>query len=226
MPDKLQRHVSVTSQKSLHSFNCGKSHQRARFPMKLRALLDDASMEGNEHIVSWLPHGKSFKVHKPELFASVLMRRYFRQSHFRSFTRQLYHYGFERCEEGAFSHPQFQRDNASLSLTMGRKLKVDDDPLSISLGAAELKVTPSTKEAESITFGQLNLGFVTDPFLLDPFSKSPEGNNRSNITAQETIQTATHLSNLMLEPRPIEQMTRHPMDVEEALAEFWPTTEV
>jgi HSF-type DNA-binding len=62
---------------------------RARFPMKLRAVLNDAALEGNEHIISWLPHGKAFKVHKPDLFASMLMRRYFRQSHFRSFTRQV-----------------------------------------------------------------------------------------------------------------------------------------
>jgi hypothetical protein len=62
---------------------------RARFPLKLRAVLNDAAVEGNEHILSWLPNGKAFKVHKPDLFASKLMKRYFRQSHFRSFTRQV-----------------------------------------------------------------------------------------------------------------------------------------
>jgi hypothetical protein len=94
---------------------------RARFPMKLRQILRDASSEGNEHIISWLPNGLAFRISQPEMFSKHLMKRYFRQSHYRSFTRQLYHYGFERCEEGAFYHPLFQRDNEVLSYSMGRK---------------------------------------------------------------------------------------------------------
>jgi hypothetical protein len=62
---------------------------RARFPIKLRIVLEDAINESNEHIISWLPNGKAFKVHKPEMFSKLLMKRYFRQSHFRSFTRQV-----------------------------------------------------------------------------------------------------------------------------------------
>lgn len=59
------------------------------FPTKLRCILDDAVTEGNEHIVSWLPDGKAFKIHNPEAFTKVILRRYFRQTMFKSFTRQL-----------------------------------------------------------------------------------------------------------------------------------------
>jgi hypothetical protein len=59
------------------------------FPFKLLQLLEDASKEGNEHVVSWLPHGKAFKVHKPVDFENKLIKRYFRQTKYRSFVRQV-----------------------------------------------------------------------------------------------------------------------------------------
>ncbi len=59
------------------------------FPMKLRRLLDDAVEEGNEHIISWLPNGKAFKIHDSDAFTDVILKRYFRQTRFKSFTRQL-----------------------------------------------------------------------------------------------------------------------------------------
>jgi hypothetical protein len=59
------------------------------FPWKLHQLLEDVELEGNEHIVSWLPDGKAFKVHKPNAFCRKLMAKYFRQTKFHSFTRQV-----------------------------------------------------------------------------------------------------------------------------------------
>lgn len=85
---KIPRQCSTDSTLSQRSISSS-ARPRARFPMKLRTVLNDALLENNEHIISWLPHGKAFKVHKPDLFASQIMRRYFRQSHFRSFTRQV-----------------------------------------------------------------------------------------------------------------------------------------
>ena len=59
------------------------------FPSRLRRLLGDAEAENNQHIVSWLPSGKGFKVHDPDAFTAKLLQRYFRQTQFKSFTRQL-----------------------------------------------------------------------------------------------------------------------------------------
>jgi HSF-type DNA-binding len=59
------------------------------FPAKLRGLLDDAVVEGNEHLISWLPGGNAFKIHDPDLLAERVLKRYFRQNSFKSFTRQL-----------------------------------------------------------------------------------------------------------------------------------------
>jgi hypothetical protein len=95
-------------------------------------------MEGNKRIISWLPVGESFKVYKPELVTFQLKKRYFRQSHLQKLLNsdgfallttllrfQLYHYGFECCEQAAFSHPLFHSDDESLSWSIGHKVMDD-----------------------------------------------------------------------------------------------------
>jgi hypothetical protein len=80
--------------------------------------------EEHESIISWLPHGKAFRVHKPTEFASDVMGRYFKQSKYKSFQRQLHIYGFRRIDSkektdyGAYYHTQFLRGQQNMSLTM------------------------------------------------------------------------------------------------------------
>lgn len=82
----------VTTAISISS-GLGYGYHRAKpkslFPWKLRQLLNDAVLEGNSGIISWLPDGMAFKVYDPASFASRILKRYFRQSRFRSFTRQV-----------------------------------------------------------------------------------------------------------------------------------------
>ena len=66
-----------------------KSGNRILFPRRVRLLLNDAAREGNQDIASWSPNGKTFFIHDPERFKSTIMSRYFRQTRFSSFTRQL-----------------------------------------------------------------------------------------------------------------------------------------
>ena len=64
-------------------------YQKLPFPYKLHQLLEDVVQEGKEHIISWLPSGTAFKVHRPLLFTSEIMSNYFRQTQYKSFTRQV-----------------------------------------------------------------------------------------------------------------------------------------
>ena len=50
---------------------------RHELPRILYDMLDDASKENREYIVSWMPHGRAFKVHKGNEFESKIMPRYF-----------------------------------------------------------------------------------------------------------------------------------------------------
>jgi hypothetical protein len=86
-------------------------------------MLEEMSKKvGTNSIVSWQPHGKAFRVHQVDVFARTVMPRYFKQTQYRSFQRQLHIYGFLRIskglDRGAYAHPIFIRDKKSLSLRM------------------------------------------------------------------------------------------------------------
>lgn len=59
------------------------------FPWRLHEVLKVAREEGLEHVVSWCPHGKAFAVHRPQEFVDKLMTRFFCQTKFASFQRQV-----------------------------------------------------------------------------------------------------------------------------------------
>jgi hypothetical protein len=87
-------------------------------------MLTDCEREGHGRIISWLPCGKGFKVHKPEEFVKTILPTYFNQSKYKSFTRQLYIYGFRMVRmghtKGAFFHYKFTKDDKSVSLSISR----------------------------------------------------------------------------------------------------------
>jgi hypothetical protein len=68
------------------------------FPSKLHRMLDDCEQNGNERIVSWLPSGRAFRVFKRDEFLKTICPKYFQQTKFKSFQRQLNLYGFESLD--------------------------------------------------------------------------------------------------------------------------------
>jgi hypothetical protein len=70
------------------------------FPIKLHIMLSRAKTEEFDHIVSWQPHGRCFKVHEPKKFITSITPRWFKQSKLTSFQRQLNLYGFYRLTTG------------------------------------------------------------------------------------------------------------------------------
>jgi phage baseplate assembly protein W len=129
-----------------------------QFPWKLHEMLRDA--EKDSSIVSWLPHGKGFRVHKPQEFVQKVMPVYFRQSHYKSFQRQLNLWGFERVgkgeEHGAYYHKFFVRGEPGLCGYMNRQkikgAKTQENPsseLSNPVARAMRRSLPSDWEALS-----------------------------------------------------------------------------
>ena len=91
----------------------------------MHEMLNDAVEDANEHIVSWIAHGKAFRVHRPQLFAEMIMPRYFKQTKYKSFQRQLHIYGFQRIQsgtdKGAYFHNLFVRHQRDSCLRMARQ---------------------------------------------------------------------------------------------------------
>ena len=88
-------------------------------------MLSDAIQEENDAIVSWAAQGRAFRVHQPDKFAETILPRYFNQTKFKSFQRQLHIYGFKRIRhgvnKGAYYHALFVRDQKLLCLRMTRQ---------------------------------------------------------------------------------------------------------
>ena len=96
-----------------------------QFPRLLHSMLDRSEEDGYSDIVSWLPHGKSFVIRDREEFVRRVLPKYFKQTRFSSFQRQLNLYGFVRVERSgpdhkSYYHAKFLRDEPELVETMGR----------------------------------------------------------------------------------------------------------
>ena len=63
------------------------------FPARLHAILSD---EQYAHIISWMPHGRAWKVIDKELLMEEVAPKFFGQSKYASFARQLSGWGFKR----------------------------------------------------------------------------------------------------------------------------------
>jgi hypothetical protein len=102
------------------------------FPWRLHEILDDAEKsEGFQSIISWLPgHENAFRVHNSAAFVDMIMPKYFHQTKYKSFQRQLNIWDFCRIpsgrDKGGYVHPCFIRGKHSLCRQMvRRKIKGD-----------------------------------------------------------------------------------------------------
>lgn len=57
----------------------------SNFPFQLHYILHELEKEGKADIISWLPHGRGFRVHDKERFVTEVLATWFRQHKFTSF---------------------------------------------------------------------------------------------------------------------------------------------
>jgi hypothetical protein len=93
--------------------------------------------EDMESIISWLPHGRAFIVLQPQQLRDIVLPRFFKQTKFMSFTRQLNLWGFKRMtkglDSGAYYHSLFLRGRRRLAMLMRRQ----------KIKGTGIKLTPS-----------------------------------------------------------------------------------
>ena len=98
---------------------------REIFPERLMAILSDPSLSDT---IAWLPHGRSFVIIRPDVFAEQVLPKYLpstdprASTKYPSFTRKLNRWGFRQAtrgpDAGAFHHPLFRRDEPERCLDM------------------------------------------------------------------------------------------------------------
>ena len=166
-----QREKAVLKMYNTHQI---KGEGAPPFPLKLQILLKIAHNEGHDHIISWLPHGRAFGIHKPGLFEHEIMKRFFKQSQIASFQRQLNLYGFIRLssgsDKGAYYHESFLRGRPLLSLGI----------MKTRIKGNKTRPAPSLPEEEP--------QFYKMPFL-GPVDLSPgcDGENHDTMRPQQEV---------------------------------------
>ncbi|KAL3927789.1 MAG: hypothetical protein SGBAC_012929 [Bacillariaceae sp.] len=108
-----------------------------KFPVKLYAIL--AQKEFNE-IITWQPHGRAWRVLKPQAFESLVMPLFFEYSNYHSFNRLVNAWSFRRIssgpDRGSYYHELFLRGKPHLQKFMRRlpkthkklPMKKEDEP--------------------------------------------------------------------------------------------------
>lgn len=93
------------------------------FPSKLFEILSNPEFS---HIISWLPHGRTWKVHNKKEFEKVVMPKYFVMTKWSSFARQVNGWGFYRIliaglDRDSYCNQMFSRDRPDLIKSMRRR---------------------------------------------------------------------------------------------------------
>lgn len=143
----------------------------APFSIKLHRILSNPEFS---RIISWLPHGRSWRVLQPKIFEEKVIPRYFRHTRFSSFMRQVNGWGFRRISRGidinSYYHELFLRGMPHLCLSMRR------------LGKSQMK--------------NVDPNYVPDFYNLSALSSSQETNN---AFSEEDEAQNTSLSDSSLE---------------------------
>ena len=63
-------------------------------------LHDILSIEAYSPFVSWMPHGRAFRVHVPKVFEEQVCPKYFGHARYSSFLRLLNNHGFKHISQG------------------------------------------------------------------------------------------------------------------------------
>lgn len=91
------------------------------FPAKLHAMLARPDIAD---VISWMPHGRAWRVHKPKAFERKVIPMFFVQCKYSSFIRQANGWGFRRITKGldrnAYYHKSFLRGCPDLCKKMRR----------------------------------------------------------------------------------------------------------
>lgn len=108
---------SSTSDNDVETHSTNSPKRAKTFPEILMEILSNPDYT---HIVGWVSHGKSFAIHDPSQFSSVILPKYFRRVIFRSFIRKLNRWGFRSVKrsvsgfEHTFEHRYFCEDEPTL----------------------------------------------------------------------------------------------------------------
>lgn len=172
--------------------------KRQLFPEKLYKLIELSQTQNYSHIVSWLSHGRSFKIHDEKRFLTHIVNRVFCVSSMKFFIKQLGQYGFQKIagldngDKGAFFHELFLRGRPGLCaaiIKQKKRLLVDKSSEPNFALYDPMHCTISTT-MENVTTNSQN-GVTTEPMVYDD-----KETNNDKAAAEVIIDTPQELMEL------------------------------
>jgi len=190
-------------------------------------MLSCAEADGYSDICSWMSHGRAFKVHDREAFASKIMPRFFKGTRYSSFQRQLNLYGFIRMtrkgrDYGCYYHSSFLRGQPYRCHEMVRvksrdpldRLMQNDpdfyamEPSVVNIITADRTTDTAVIERASRRRRSSSNKPVEDTAALDPVVSVVEGYQPTTAFYPSVVANGTHdLSSLLWEPLLLEDDT-------------------
>jgi len=73
------------------------TNKESTFPVKLHKIL---SSQQFRHVITWLPHGRAWKILDHEVFEDQVLPLFFNHGRYTSFARQVSGWGFKRVQHG------------------------------------------------------------------------------------------------------------------------------
>jgi len=155
----------------------GKRGVPQQFPRRLYEMLEiesnncttvDATGMGYEiPLIAWSDTGRAFRIADVQLFATLILPKYFRTSKFSSFQRNLNLYGFTKVRRGPetdmYAHPEFIRGQVD-SLVKLRKLKTTERKSAKGpKGTSSVPSSSSSSSSSSSLLSQQHRGKVAEP---------------------------------------------------------------
>ena len=173
------------------------------FPAKMYAIL---SRNDLKEIVSWMDHGRSWKVHKPREFEVKVIPMYFEHSKFSSFIRQANGWGFRRMiskgpDRNSYYHEMFLRSCPHLMKLMKRPAPSSKPVADASTEPDFYRISEEAPLPEMKASGDLKRSFAEDEQnilahcnLIDRSGSTPNYQEGSQVSRKMARTSMNHTS--------------------------------
>jgi len=166
------------------------------FPAKLFAILSRPDLAD---IISWMPHGRSWKVHKPREFEIKVIPSYFDHAKFSSFIRQANGWGFKRVttkgtDRNSHYHELFLRGMPHLIKFMKRPVSGSKALMQPQHSKGKNCDPDFYKISEEHPLPELNSKTLMHP--LDESSFLNSAKNNQFVSPQSFTSNSEHISQL------------------------------
>jgi len=191
--NELVESTSCTASENIHV-------KSLSFPAKLHAILERSDLSD---IISWMPHGRAWRVHKPKAFESKVIPVFFVQCKYSSFIRQANGWGFRRITKGpdcnAYYNEFFLRGRPQQCQNMRRPAKSMKRPIHPTFTPDFYALPPLDTVTNSQLESTLNnnqvipsyrLQSVNDFICRQPLMKPQDIVQKGNLTIEDKIRQA------------------------------------